>query len=99
MKVYGTMICIDCRNYIHIQESRGFEAEFIDIIENTSNMKEFLTIRDEDPVFEQVRTNHGIGVPIFVREDGAKTFDMDEALAWIGQPPVEEEEIVEKRGE
>ena len=34
---------------------------------------------------------------VFVREDGRKTFDIDEALSWIGQPPVREEEIVEHR--
>ena len=95
MKVYGTEICIDCRNYKAIQESRGFEAEYIDITENTANMKEFLAIRDQDPLFEQVRARHGIGIPLFVREDGVKTFDINEAFAWIGQPPVEDEEIVE----
>ena len=42
VKVYGTDICIDCRNYKAIQKRRGFEAEYIDIIENTTNMKEFL---------------------------------------------------------
>ena len=31
MKVYGTDICIDCRNYKAIQKKRGFEAEYIDI--------------------------------------------------------------------
>ena len=67
MKVYGTPICIDCRNYHH------------------------------DPIFAPLREKGGIGVPLFVREDGAKTFDRDEALSWIGQPPVREEEIVEHR--
>lgn len=42
MKVYGTHICIDCRNYQAIQASRGFEAEFIDITADTANLKEFL---------------------------------------------------------
>ena len=97
MKVYGTDICIDCRNYKAIQMNRGFEAEYIDIIENTANMKEFLKMRDLDQVFEPVRENHGIGVPLFVREDGLKTFDIDEAFSWIGQEPVKEEEIVERR--
>lgn len=96
MKVYGTEICIDCRNYKAIQENRGFEAEYIDITENTANMKEFLAIRDQDPLFEEVRERHGIGIPLFVREDGVKTFDINEAFAWIGQAPVEENEIVEK---
>ena len=97
MKVYGTDICIDCRNYKAIQMNRGFEAEYIDIIENTVNMKEFLKIRDLDPVFDSVKENHGIGVPLFVREDGEKTFDIDIAMSWIGQEPVKEEEIVERR--
>ena len=96
MKVYGTEICIDCRNYKAIQENRGFEAEYIDITENTTNMKEFLAIRDQDALFEEVRERHGIGIPLFVREDGAKTFDINEAFSWIGQAPVEDDEIVEK---
>ncbi|MBQ7896430.1 MAG: DUF4298 domain-containing protein [Oscillospiraceae bacterium] len=96
-KVYGCQICINCRNYKAIQKSRGFEAEYIDITESTENMKEFLTIRDTEPMYEPVREKHKIGIPLFVREDGLKTFDMDEAFSWIGQPPVREEEIVEKK--
>jgi carbonic anhydrase/acetyltransferase-like protein (isoleucine patch superfamily)/glutaredoxin-related protein len=97
MKVYGTDICIDCRNYRAIQAARGFEAEFIDITENTVNLREFLSIRDHDPVFDAVREHGGIGIPLFVRDDGAKTLDIDEAFAWLGQEPVREEEIVEQR--
>lgn len=95
LKVYGADICIDCRNYKAIQKSRGFEAEFIDIIENTTNLKEFLEIRDLDPVFDPVKERHGIGIPLFVKEDGTRTFDINEAFSWIGQAPVEEHEIVE----
>jgi glutaredoxin-related protein len=97
MKVYGTDICIDCRNYKAIQAARGFEAEYIDITENTANLRDFLSLRDHDPVFDAVRANGGIGIPLFVREDGTKTFDMNEAFSWIGQEPVREEEIVEHR--
>lgn len=97
MKVYGSHICIDCRNYCALQQRRGFGAEFVDITASTANLKEFLALRDHDPVFAPVRERGGIGIPLFVREDGAKTFDLDEALAWIGQPPVRAEEIVEHR--
>ena len=99
MKVYGASICIDCRNYKHIQESRGFEAEYIDITESTANLKAFLKLRDTDPVFAPVLERHTIGIPLFVREDGAKTLDINEAFAWIGQPPVEDDEIMEKKEE
>ena len=96
MKVYGAEICIDCRNYKAIQKARGFESEYIDITANTANLREFLKIRDNDPVFATVRENSGIGIPLFVREDGTKTFDFDEAFSWIGQEPVKDEEIVER---
>ena len=55
MKVYGAEICVDCRNYKAIQEKRGFEAEYIDITESTKKLKEFLEIRDTDPMFEEVK--------------------------------------------
>jgi len=97
MKVYGTEICIDCRNYKAIQKTRGFEAEYIDITANTDNLREFLKIRDNSPVFEKVREHSGIGIPLFVNEDGAMTFEIDEAMSWIGQPPIKDEEIVEHR--
>ncbi len=95
MKVYGASICVDCRNYKAIQESRGFEAEYVDITEDTGKLKEFLQLRDREPVFAPVRERGGIGIPLFVREDGQKTFDINEALSWIGQPPVREEELME----
>ena len=96
MKVYGADICISCRNYKAIQKSRGFDAEYIDITENTTNLKEFLSIRDTEPLFESVKEEHRIGIPLFVREDGKKTLDINEALSWIGQEAVKEDEIVEK---
>ena len=97
MKVYGAEICVDCRNFKAIQKNRGFEADYVDIMDNTKNLKEFLEIRDTDPVFDPVKEHHGIGIPLFVNEDGTKTFDINAAFSWIGQPPVEKDEIVEKR--
>ena len=96
MKVYGAEICIDCRNYRAIQKKRVFEAEYIEITQDTGKLKEFLKIRDHDPLYEVLREKGGIGIPLFVNEDGRKTFDIDEAFSWIGQPPVEEEEILER---
>ena len=97
MKVYGAEICMDCRNYKAIQKNRGFEAEYIDITASTANLKEFLKLRDTEELFAPVRAHSGIGIPLFVNEDGRMTFDFDEAFSWIGQPPVKEEEIIEHR--
>lgn len=97
MKVYGAQICIDCRNYKAIQKKRGFEAEYIEITEDTGKLKEFLRMRDNEQIFAPVREHSGIGIPLFVNEDGRKTFDINEAFSWIGQEPVREDEIVERR--
>lgn len=92
MKVYGAKICVDCRNYLVIQKARGFESDFIEITEDTGKLKEFLRLRDTDPAFEPVKEQGGIGIPFFVNEDGRKTFDINEALSWIGQDPVKDGE-------
>ena len=97
LKVYGADICLDCRNYKALRAARGFADEYIDITESTANLREFLAIRDTSPVFVPVKEHGGIGIPLFVREDGAATLELDEALAWIGQPPAREEELPEKR--
>ena len=97
IKVYGApKICITCRNFKHIIESRKLILEEIDIIENTANLKAFLNLREGNKTFNECRANNKIGIPCFVREDGTVTVDMDEALSWMGQPPVSEDEIVEK---
>lgn len=95
MKVYGSDICIDCRNYKALASGRNLEAEYIDITENTPNLREFLHIRDTQPVFNEVRTRGGIGIPLFVFDDGRMTLDLDEALAWLGQEPARPEELPE----
>lgn len=56
-------------------------------------MKEFLKLRDHDSVFQTVKEQGGIGIPLFVNEDGRKTLDINEALAWMGQESVREEEM------
>ena len=70
---------------------------YIDITEDTAKLREFLQMRDNDPIFDLLRAHSGIGIPLFVKEDGTKTFDINEAFSWIGQEPVKEEEIVEHR--
>lgn len=91
MKVYGSDICIDCREFKALMAERGFDVEFVDITENTANMRAFLHLRDREAAFEEVKARGGIGIPAFVREDGMVTLDLNTALHWIGQAPVEEE--------
>lgn len=103
IKVYGADICIDCRNLKVILKQRNLEQEFefIDITESTDNLKAFLEIRDHEALFEEIRNWEGgaIGIPCFVMKDGMVSLDVDEVFLRIGQPPVKDDEIVEKRCE
>lgn len=91
MKVFGSDICGDCREFRALMNARGFEAEYVDITENVANLKAFLKLRDSDAAFDPVRERGSIGIPAFVREDGVTTLDVNTALEWIGQPPIEED--------
>ena len=55
LKVYSSDICVDCRNFKAIQKNRGFEVEYVDITENTMNLREFLGIRDCASIFDEVK--------------------------------------------
>lgn len=88
LKVYGSEICIDCRMFKELRAERGFEVEYVDITENTANLRAFLQLRDHEKAFDEVKEHGGIGIPAFVREDGEVTVDLNTALGWIGQEPV-----------
>ena len=92
MKVYGSDICGDCREFKSLMQQRGFEVDYVDITENVLNLKEFLKLRDTETAFDAAKERGGIGIPAFVNEDGQCTIDLNTALAWIGQPPFEDEE-------
>ncbi len=98
MRVYGADICIDCRNLKHIMKTRGLELNYRDITADTMTLREFLALRDKNDAFLTCKERGGIGIPCFVDEDRV-TLDINEAFSWIGQPPVQEDEIVERGGE
>lgn len=90
--IYGTPICKDCLAAKIVFERLDVDYKYINITSKTSNLREFLAIRDKSAMYEKVRENNGIGIPLFVKGDNM-TFDINEALNWEGIKPVEEEEL------
>ena len=43
-------------------------------------MKEFLKLRETNPLFDTVKEDGGIGIPCIVREDGTVTLDWAELM-------------------
>lgn len=92
MKVYGSEICGDCREFKFLMAQRGFTVDYVDITESVANLRDFLQLRDHEAAFAPVRERGSIGIPAFVKEDGEVTLDLNTALAWIGEEPVDEDD-------
>lgn len=80
LKIYGTWLCPDCRDAEQKLKAAGIQFEFIDIFNSTTNMKEFLAIRDNSPLYNEVKENKGIGIPTFVKETGDITLNIEDIL-------------------
>ena len=79
MKVtmYGADICINCREAKDIFAAHPeIQVEYKNITETTATLKEFLSYRDYEKLFEPIKKAGKIGIPFFVLEDGRKTFDV-----------------------
>ena len=80
LKIYGSMLCKDCVECVDDLKKANVEFEFLDFADSLLNLKEFLKIRDENPLFDAVREKGSIGIPAIVKEDGSVTLDWAEFL-------------------
>lgn len=72
--LYGSPMCIDCRNCKRNFDKFGIEYEYVDINENLKNLKKFLTYRDNYPsIFDRLKKIHDIGIPCLVEGDNVFT--------------------------
>ena len=63
VKIYGSMLCKDCVQCREDLDRAGVCYEYLDFSQDLRNLKEFLTIRDGNPMFDAVREAGGIGIP------------------------------------
>ena len=80
LKIYGSMLCKDCVECVDDLKKENVEFEFLDFADSLLNLKEYLKIRDENPLFDAVREKGSIGIPAIVKEDGSVTLDWAEFL-------------------
>ena len=79
-KIYGSMLCKDCVQCREDLDRAGVSYEYLDFADNLMHLKEFLAIRENSPLFDQVRKNGGIGIPCIVKDDGSITLDWEEFM-------------------
>lgn len=80
IKIYGSKLCPECVRCREELDRAHVPYEYLEFSEKLANLKEFLKIRDGNPLFDEVRANGKIGIPCIVREDGSITFSWDEFL-------------------
>lgn len=73
IKVFVMSTCGDCQI---VKEKLGNhpDYELIDIGEHVRNLKQFLTLRDNNPAFDAVKRKGTVGIPCFILEDGSICF-------------------------
>lgn len=85
IKIYGMKSCPDCVA-IDKQVEGDSRYQVIDIGEHVGLLKEFLRLRDNNPVFDEAKKKGYAGIPCFVLEDGTVTLNPEEAGLKSGRP-------------
>ena len=80
LKIYGSMLCPDCVNCCADLDKAKVEYEFVDFGADLRGLKEFLAIRDGNPLFDPVREAGSIGIPCIGKENGDVTLSWEEFL-------------------
>lgn len=78
--IYGTDQCPDCVNCKADLDKAGVAYEYRNFSENLLYLKEFLAIRDQNPIFAPVKEAGKIGIPCILQEDGAVSLSWEPYL-------------------
>lgn len=79
--VYGSEMCPDCINCKRSFDDNGIEYRYVDINKNLKDLKDFLIMRDTNPIFDRLKKINDIGIPAIVMEDGTVFTDWEGFLA------------------
>lgn len=74
------MRCPDCVRCCQELDGAGTAYEFLDFDDSLQNLKDFLKLRDGNPLFDQARADGKIGIPCLRREDGSLTLSWENML-------------------
>lgn len=81
VQLVGAWLCPDCRVAVEQAKAEGLELEFHDILEDLQDMRMFLKIREGHPeIYDELRQDNKVGIPVFVFPDGTVTTDAEKAL-------------------
>lgn len=80
VKVIGSHLCEDTLYALCKLKDLQVDYEFKNMSASLADLKEYLAEREQNPLYEVVKVQGGIGIPLFVLEDGTTTLDLKEVL-------------------
>jgi len=75
IKIYGSMQCPDCVECRKDLDKANVKYDYLDFADSLLNLKEFLSIRDQNHIFDEIRREGKIGIPCIVEENGSILLD------------------------
>lgn len=81
VKVIGSHLCPDTLYALCKLSEKHADVEFKNLSASLPDLKEYLAVRETNPMYEEVKAGGGIGIPFFALEDETSTMDLDEVLA------------------
>lgn len=78
--VIGSHLCPDTLYALNRLSEADVEMDFKNISSSLADLKVCLALRQDSPIYADIRANGGIGIPCFLLEDGAATRDLNEVL-------------------
>lgn len=83
--MYGAPICPDCVTAKELlSKQTDIELDYRDITASIPLLKEFLSFRDNEAMFDPIKEGDKVGIPFFILDDGRKTFDAFEDIGISG---------------
>lgn len=82
MIVYGSDVCPRTIEAIKRLKEKNIKFEYKNFCEDIKALKEFITIRDENVFFNEIKNEKRIGIPCFVLNDDIITMDIDSVIKY-----------------
>ena len=85
LTVYGSKLCPDCIELEKAFEAEQVQYEYHDITGDLRALKAFLAMRDRETLFQDVKEQGFIGIPVVQTEDGTLTFSWQDFVEKEGK--------------
>ncbi len=80
IRLMGSHLCQDTLYALIKLKDEKVDIEFCNLSTNFPVLKEFMTLRETDPMFDEVKGRGGLGIPLFILEDGTRTLSLERVL-------------------